>query len=55
MCVPADQKHWKDSLEDMNIYLDRMDRRFYLYDVPLVHNFSTINQPGQWDRHSQGF
>ncbi|KAK2598151.1 hypothetical protein QQS21_005702 [Conoideocrella luteorostrata] len=35
---------WKDSLDDMHAYLDRMEHRFSLFDVPLVHNLSTISQ-----------
>ena len=35
---------WKDSLEDMNSYLDRMDQKFSLFGAPLVHNFSAISQ-----------
>ncbi|ATY59031.1 glucan 1,4-alpha-maltohexaosidase precursor [Cordyceps militaris] len=35
---------WKDSLEDMNNYLDRMEEKFSLFDAPLVHNFSALSQ-----------
>ena len=35
---------WKDSLDDMHKYLDRMDKKFSLFDAPLVQNFSTISQ-----------
>ena len=35
---------WKDSLDDMNNYLERMGRKFSLFDAPLVYNFSTISQ-----------
>lgn len=31
---------WKDSLEDMVGYLDRMGRKFSLFDAPLVYSFS---------------
>ncbi|KAF3765408.1 family 13 glycoside hydrolase [Cryphonectria parasitica EP155] len=35
---------WKDSLQDMEHYLDRMGRKFCLFDAPLVYNFSEISQ-----------
>lgn len=35
---------WKDSLQDMEQYLDRMGRKFSLFDAPLVYNFSQISQ-----------
>jgi len=35
---------WKDSLQDMESYLDRMGRKFALFDAPLVYNFSEISQ-----------
>ncbi|KAK1754432.1 glycoside hydrolase superfamily [Echria macrotheca] len=35
---------WKDSSADMRDYLDRMNHRFSLFDVPLVKNFSRISQ-----------
>ena len=35
---------WKDSLDDMKDYLERMGRKFSLFDVPLVYNFSAISQ-----------
>ncbi|KAG8163835.1 hypothetical protein KVR01_005753 [Diaporthe batatas] len=35
---------WKDSLQDMEGYLDRMGRKFALFDAPLVYNFSEISQ-----------
>lgn len=35
---------WKDSLQDMEHYLDRMGRKFSLFDAPLVYNFSEISQ-----------
>ena len=40
---------WKDSLEDMHSYLDRMDKKFSLFDAPLVHNFSAISQADSAD------
>lgn len=35
---------WKDSLDDMTQYLERMGRKFSLFDAPLVYNFSEISQ-----------
>lgn len=35
---------WKDSLQDMEHYLDRMGRKFSLFDAPLVYNFSEISK-----------
>ena len=35
---------WKDSLDDMTKYLDRMGKKFSLFDAPLVYNFSQISQ-----------
>ena len=35
---------WKDSLDDMTHYLDRMGKKFSLFDAPLVYNFSQISQ-----------
>ncbi|KAI1323486.1 glycoside hydrolase family 13 protein [Xylariaceae sp. FL0255] len=35
---------WKDSLEDMQQYLDRMGRKFSLFDAPLVYNFSETSK-----------
>lgn len=35
---------WKDSLSDMLAYLDRMGKKFSLFDAPLVYNFSTISK-----------
>ncbi len=40
---------WKDSLEDMNHYLEGMNRQFSLFDAPLVHNFSTLSQTEEAD------
>ncbi|KAI1266390.1 glycoside hydrolase family 13 protein [Xylariaceae sp. FL1019] len=40
---------WKDSLEDMQDYLDRMGRKFSLFDAPLVYNFSEISQTADAD------
>lgn len=40
---------WKDSLDDMNDYLDRMDQKFSLFDAPLVHKFSEISQAEEAD------
>lgn len=34
---------WKDSLNDMCRYLDRMGRKFSLFDAPLVYNFSSAS------------
>jgi alpha-amylase len=35
---------WKDSLDDMTRYLERMGRKFSLFDAPLVYNFSEISR-----------
>ncbi|KAI1456458.1 glucan 1,4-alpha-maltohexaosidase [Annulohypoxylon moriforme] len=35
---------WKDSLDDMTRYLERMGRKFSLFDAPLVYNFSQISK-----------
>jgi alpha-amylase len=35
---------WKDDLSDMSRYLERMGRKFSLFDAPLVHNFSKLSQ-----------
>jgi alpha-amylase len=35
---------WKDSLPDMSKYLDRMGRKFSLFDAPLVYNFSSLSK-----------
>lgn len=35
---------WKDSLDDMHSYLDKMDSKFSLFDAPLVYQFSAISQ-----------
>ena len=35
---------WKDPLGDMTNYLDRMGRKFSLFDAPLVYRFSQISQ-----------
>ncbi|KAI3556546.1 alpha amylase [Colletotrichum abscissum] len=35
---------WKDSLDDMSEYLQRMGRQFTLFDAPLVYNFSEISK-----------
>jgi alpha-amylase len=35
---------WKDSLDDMTRYLDRMNKKFSLFDAPLVYNFSEISR-----------
>lgn len=35
---------WKDSLDDMTKYLERMNRKFSLFDAPLVYNFSQISK-----------
>ncbi|EAA33974.3 glycoside hydrolase family 13 protein [Neurospora crassa] len=34
---------WKDSLQSMTDYLDRMDHKFSLFDAPLVYNFGEIS------------
>jgi alpha-amylase len=35
---------WKDSLDDMSNYLDRMGRKFSLFDAPLVNKFSQMSK-----------
>ncbi|KAI0180697.1 glucan 1,4-alpha-maltohexaosidase [Hypoxylon sp. FL1284] len=40
---------WKDSLQDMTRYLDRMGRKFSLFDAPLVYNFSQISKASSSD------
>ena len=35
---------WKDSLDDMHAYLERMGKKFSLFDAPLVHKFSAASQ-----------
>jgi len=35
---------WKDSLQDMLDYLGKMDRKFSLFDAPLVYNFSAASK-----------
>ncbi|CAG8957222.1 hypothetical protein HYFRA_00009424 [Hymenoscyphus fraxineus] len=35
---------WKDSLSDMTKYLDRMGKKFSLFDAPLVYNFSQLSK-----------
>ncbi|KAK4162986.1 alpha-amylase [Cladorrhinum sp. PSN259] len=40
---------WKDSLQDMRKYLDRMNHKFSLFDAPLVYNFSEISKGNSAD------
>lgn len=40
---------WKDSLDDMTRYLERMGKKFSLFDAPLVYNFSKISQTESGD------
>ncbi len=35
---------WKDSLNDMLEYLERMQHNFLLFDAPLVYNFSELSK-----------
>lgn len=35
---------WKDSLDDMCHYLERMGKKFSLFDAPLVYNFSKLSK-----------
>jgi len=35
---------WKDSLQDMGRYLERMSKKFSLFDAPLVHKFSQLSK-----------
>ncbi|KAF4635851.1 hypothetical protein G7Y89_g2223 [Cudoniella acicularis] len=43
---------WKDSLADMTRYLDRMGRKFSLFDAPLVYNFSQLSKTPEADLRS---
>lgn len=43
---------WKDSLEDMKNYLNRMNHKFSLFDAPLVYNFSEISRGNSADLRS---
>lgn len=40
---------WEDSLEGLTAYLQRMDHKFSLFDVPLVMNFSKISKEENGD------
>ena len=40
---------WKYSVGDMIAYLDRMERKFSLFDAPLVSNFSGISRSSGGD------
>jgi alpha-amylase len=40
---------WKDSLDDMTRYLDRMGKKFSLFDAPLVYNFSQLSKTENGD------
>lgn len=40
---------WKDSLEEMMSYLERMNRKFSLFDAPLVYNFSKLSKTERSD------
>lgn len=40
---------WKDSLEDMSQYLERMEHKFSLFDAPLVYNFHTLSKEVEGD------
>jgi alpha-amylase len=40
---------WKDSLTDMSRYLERMGKKFSLFDAPLVYNFSKISKTADGD------
>ena len=35
---------WKDELSDMSRYLERMGKKFSLFDAPLVYNFSKLSK-----------
>jgi alpha-amylase len=35
---------WKDELSDMLKYLERMGKKFSLFDAPLVYNFSKLSK-----------
>ncbi|KAH8668118.1 glycoside hydrolase superfamily [Tricladium varicosporioides] len=43
---------WKDSLADMTRYLDRMGKKFSLFDAPLVYNFSQLSKTENADLRS---
>ncbi|KAI9653664.1 MAG: hypothetical protein M1829_001151 [Trizodia sp. TS-e1964] len=40
---------WKDSLDDMVTYLQRMNHKFSLFDAPLVYNFSALSKTESGD------
>ncbi|KAG9246023.1 glycoside hydrolase superfamily [Calycina marina] len=40
---------WKDSLDDMHNYLERMNHKFSLFDAPLVYNFSKLSKTENGD------
>lgn len=40
---------WKDSLDDMTNYLDRMGKKFSLFDAPLVNRFSQLSKTENGD------
>lgn len=58
-CKTMDEEHgepwfmvgefWKDSLQDMCDYLDRMARKFSLFDAILVHKFSEMSKTPEAD------
>lgn len=37
-------EYWKDDLDDMARYVERMGKKFSLFDAPLVHNFSRLSK-----------
>jgi alpha-amylase len=37
-------EYWKDDLDDMARYIERMGNKFSLFDAPLVHNFSKLSK-----------
>lgn len=43
---------WKDSLSDMARYLERMGKKFSLFDAPLVYNFSKLSKTEDSDLRS---
>jgi alpha-amylase len=42
-------EYWKDDIDTMTKYLERMGRKFSLFDTPLVYNFSRISNQASGD------
>lgn len=43
---------WQDSAENMNGYLDKMERKFSLFDAPLFYNFAQLSTVERGDLRS---